>query len=322
MIPDTEIGYTDLRRFLFGALARLARQGLIVPPDDAADIVHDFFVEVWPAVVRGYDPNRGKLEAYSYRAFVHFARPRIVRLRQWRSRLVKTSELARLAATPARLSESTRDTAAVADALAKLPPLHRDVLHAYLASDLHSERALSEAFGLSRYRLRETLVEALGRVAVLLGEPGRIRQGDWEVARALWKEGRTSAEAGVLLGRTTEEVRQARERIGMLLSDGLRQCQPTTRLTKRRVMMSRDVQSFLKEVLASPGSSTFSPRSGSAPTRSSTTSSMRSLWRSGARSIQSGSPKYTARSPARRNCRRQTRTPWTPWSRLLVPRSP
>ncbi|MGH9318089.1 MAG: sigma-70 family RNA polymerase sigma factor [Thermoanaerobaculia bacterium] len=253
MISNSETVYVWLRRLLFGALARLAREGFVVPPADAADLVHDFFVEVWPAVARGYDPNRGKLEAYAYRAFVHFARPRIVRMRRWRSRLVETAEIARLEPAPDQLSESGRDIAAVGDALAKLPPLHRDVLHAYLTSDLHSERALSDVFGLSRYRLREMLVEALGRVAVSLGEPGRIPQGDWEVARALWKEGRTAAEAAVFLGRTVEQVRKARERIGRLLSGGLSSARQRSVFSERRVIMPRDVQSLLKEVLASPG---------------------------------------------------------------------
>lgn len=255
MTPDSETAYVSLRRPLFGALARLSRQGFIIRPADASDLVHDFFVEVWPAVARGYDPNRGKLEAYACRAFTNFARPRIVRLREWQSRLVETAELARLAAAQDQLSESARDIAAAADALAKLPPLHREILQAYLVSDLHSERALADVFGLSRYRFRETLVEALGRCAVLLGEPGRISQDDWKVARALWKDGRTAAEAALFLGRTVEQVRQARQRIRKLLFDGLRQCHPTIRLTERKTIMPRDVQSLLKEVLISPGTS-------------------------------------------------------------------
>jgi RNA polymerase sigma factor (sigma-70 family) len=255
MTLDNETAYLSLRRPLFGVLARLSRQGFVTRPADASDLVHDFFVEVWPAVARGYDSNRGPLEAYACRAFANFARPRIVRLHRWQSRLVESAELARLAAAPDRLSESARDIAAVAEALAKLPPLHREVLQAYLTSDLHSERALADIFGLSRYRLRETLVEALGRGAVLLGEPGRIPRDDWEVARALWKEGRTAGEAATLLGRTVEQVRQARQRIGRLLFDGLRQGHSTIRLTERKTIMPRDVQSLLKEVLTSPGKS-------------------------------------------------------------------
>jgi RNA polymerase sigma factor (sigma-70 family) len=226
---DQEAAYLRLRRLLFGALARLARQGFTAPPADALDLIQDFFAEVWPAVSANFDPARGtKLETYVYQAFVHFARPRIAELHRWRNLLVDTVELARISdrLPVAEASESERDLGAVADAIRALPPLHRDVLTAYLASGRPSERAIAEKFSLSRYRLRQTLAEAFARVAIALGERGRISERDWLVARALWEERRTPAEAAGHLGMTSQQIRNARERIGTILVRQLRALPP------------------------------------------------------------------------------------------------
>lgn len=226
---DQETAYLRLRRLLFGALARLARQGFTAPPADALDLIQDFFAEVWPTVSGNFDPARGtKLETYAYQAFVRFARPRIVELHRWRNLLVGTSELARMSdRTPVdEVSESERDLIAVADAVRTLPSLHRDVLTAYLASGRPSERAIAGKFSLSRYRLRQTLAEAFARVAVALGERGPISERDWLVARALWEERRTPAEAADRLGMTLQQIRNARERIGTILVRQLRVLPP------------------------------------------------------------------------------------------------
>ncbi len=222
---DQEGAYLGLRRMLFGALARLARQGFTVPPTDAMDLIQGFFAEAWPAVKANFDPDRGtKLETYVYAAFVRFARPRIAELHRWRSLLVDAGELAQIPDRPARLAspESERDLLAISDAVRALSPLHRSVLTAYLTAERPSERAIAEKLSFSRHRLRQTLVEAFAQVAVALGERGRIPESDWRVARALWEEGRTVADAARSLGVTAQQVRNARERIGALLVEQLR----------------------------------------------------------------------------------------------------
>jgi RNA polymerase sigma factor (sigma-70 family) len=221
---DQETAYVQLRRLLFGALARLARRGFTVPPADGLDLIQDFFADTWTAVSTNFDPGRGtKFETYVYQAFVRFARPRIVQLHRWRSLLVDAAHLARFADTaPSDSPESEGDVLAVRNALDHLPQLQREVLSAYLQGEQPSERTIAEKFGLSRYRLRQTLVDAFAGIAVALDERGEIAERDWRVARALWQERRTLPEAAAHLGMTVEQVKKARDRINAILVRQLR----------------------------------------------------------------------------------------------------
>jgi RNA polymerase sigma factor (sigma-70 family) len=255
-IPETDAAYLKFRRLLFGALANLARQGFKVSPVEGLDLIQDFFADAWSGISSRYDPSRGKFETYVYKAFIHFARPRIMRLHRWQSYLVNTIELVRTAEERSPVTESEEswyDINIVRDALLQLPSFEREVLYSYLLTDIRSERKLAERFSVSRYRLRETLVTALGRVMVLLGEPGRIPEDDWKVALVLWQEGRTVPEAAGYLGRTVQEVREARSRIAKLLAEGLKHCQPTTHIQQRGRPMDADIYNLLKGAIASPG---------------------------------------------------------------------
>jgi DNA-directed RNA polymerase specialized sigma24 family protein len=170
-IPQTEAAYLQFRRLLFGALGKLARQGFVVSPVDGVDLVQDFFAEAWSGISSRYGPHKGKLDTYVYQAFVRFARPRIVRLHRWQSYLVDTVEFVRAVekqSSAEEPSESEFDISAAREALLQLPSFERDVLYSCLLADTQSERKLAGQFSVSRYRLRETLIEALGRVAVLL----------------------------------------------------------------------------------------------------------------------------------------------------------
>jgi len=251
-----EASYERVRRLLFGALSNLARQGFVVPPTEALDLIQDFFVEAWNGLMSRYDPAKSKMETYVYEAFVHFARPRIVRLQRWQSRLVDAAELARLVAeqpTKEHPVESWHDLHATRDALLHLPPREKEVLLNYLLSSPRSERKLAEKFSVSRYCLRETLVEALGRVAVLLGERAKIPGQDWKVAVALWKEGRTLQEASAYLGQTVHQVREARFRILKALAEGLKYSNPASRSHLRRRTMKHEIKVLWEKVLGSPG---------------------------------------------------------------------
>src|SRR5262245_45870274 len=92
-----EVAYEKFRGLLFSALAKLAIQGFAVSPDDANDLVHDFFVEAWSGIADRYEPSRASTTTYVYSAFVRFARPRIVRLQRFRGSLVEPKQLERLA---------------------------------------------------------------------------------------------------------------------------------------------------------------------------------------------------------------------------------
>src|SRR5882724_6541181 len=87
-IPELGQAYGHLTPIFFGALGRLARQGFVVSPADSMDLIHDFFVDAWPALNDHFDPNKGSFDGYAYGAFVRFARPRIIRLQRWQHSLV------------------------------------------------------------------------------------------------------------------------------------------------------------------------------------------------------------------------------------------
>jgi RNA polymerase sigma factor (sigma-70 family) len=255
-LPQTEATYLRFRRLLFGALANLARQGFVAPPTEGLDLIQDFFTEAWSGICSRHDPTKGKFDTYVYGAFVRFARPRILRLNRWQSYLVDTIDLARTLESQSNSAvphELWHDVSAVRDALVRLPPFEREVLNSYLLADAPSERRLAEKFSISRYRLRETLVEALGHLTALLDEPGRIPENDWKVALALWQEGRTIPQAAVYLGQTVQQVREARSRLTTLLAEGLKIYQSTTRSQYRGRTVERDTHTLLEKTLTSPG---------------------------------------------------------------------
>src|SRR5437867_551554 len=92
----SEIQFPQFRRLLLGAIGHLCRQGFSVPPSEVMDLLHDFYADAWHDLSVRYDPSRGKPETYVYRAFVLYARPRIIRMRRWQMALIETEELTRI----------------------------------------------------------------------------------------------------------------------------------------------------------------------------------------------------------------------------------
>lgn len=215
----TDDPYSRYGPLLVDALASLARTGFAVPPQDALDLIRDFLAEEWPKVRASYDaahPSRARFETYLYAAFTRFARKRITRLRRWYGRLIDVSEIRELA-TQAR-GETEHDLALVRKAIAALPQQQRAVLLDYLAPESASERAVARSHGLTRYRLRETLVEAMGSIAVAMGERGRISKNDWDVILSLWRDGRDVGQTAAYLGTSSIEVQMARKRLFEMLA--------------------------------------------------------------------------------------------------------
>jgi RNA polymerase sigma factor (sigma-70 family) len=236
-----EQAYDRLRPLFFGALASLARQGFVASPADSMDLIHDFFAEAWQGLEDRFDPDKGSFEGYAYRAFVQFARPRIVRLRRWQHCLIETEDLDTLPAQPSEEAESI-DQERVREAIAKLPTGEQEILRRYVYSDYPSERRLARQLGVSRYRLREILVDALGRVAVSFDRPAGIAPEDWEVARTLWRDRRTVQEAAAVLQLTSQQVRSAYERNVTFLSEALKNWHPETWSPERRKKMASQPQ--------------------------------------------------------------------------------
>ena len=255
--PSLEEAYGRLRPMFFAALGNLARQGLVAPPSDGMDLIHDFFVEGWKGLERNFDPNKGSFEGYAYGAFVQFARPRIVRLHRWRCSLVSSEELDVFEAKTESHVESA-DRERVQRALAKLPDSERELLLRIATSDFVSERSLAKDFGVSRYRVHEMVVEALGHFAVSFDRPESVPSQDWVVARALWRDRRTIPEASAILNLTPQQVRAAHKRYFAFLSTALRQNQPQTWSSQRRMRMAARPQVkpllvLLQKALTTPG---------------------------------------------------------------------
>jgi hypothetical protein len=207
---DLEEDYRRYRPTLLAALGTLGRSGYAVAPADGLELVHDFFLEVWPDVRRRFDPARGSFASLLVVAFYRFARARIARDLRLRASRIPIDEVEdRLAGEDAAVAEAL-DAAAVARALGGLPAPLRRVLEVRFGGE--SERAAARELRLSRHGLREQLLEALGRVAVAMETQGELGDREWRLARLLWAEERSESDAAVLQ-MTPSQLRLARRRV-------------------------------------------------------------------------------------------------------------
>lgn len=216
MIETIEAPYRTFQPLFFGALATLAGQGFVVPPTDGLDLIHDFFLEAWEGLMARYDPEKGRKESYVYGAFIRFARPRIVRLQRFQSGLLDDrSDNSQLLSDHGADSASIQmkyDVNLLRNGIEKLPAFERAIVLDYLQSDPPSERGLADKYSLSRYRIKEVLISALGRLIITLNLPMHVPKQDWEVARTIWQEQRTAPETAALLGITEHHVRLSHHR--------------------------------------------------------------------------------------------------------------
>ncbi len=137
----------------------------------------------------------------------------------------------------------------------ELPYQQRELLATYVYSDKVSERSLAREYSLSRYRLRELLVDALGRVLVRLDRPAEIPDIDWQVALALWRDVRSISKTAQYLGITEHQVRAANKRNFEFLSKVLSIYHPH-RAARRQEMEANDFvlgpRALFKKAILSP----------------------------------------------------------------------
>lgn len=266
-IPSLEAAYVSLRPLLFGALGKLARQGFVVAPADSMDLIHDFFAESWAGLVSRYDPSKGRFESYVYVAFLYFARPRIIRLQRLNCQPLGPSDFRKAGRTYAEAKDAfelSHDVATLRAAISQLPQLEREVLNAYIHATDHSERQLAREFSVTRHRLREIIVRALGRIVVSLDKPKQMPERDWQVALALWRDERTVTETASHLGMTEHQVRAAHVRNNKLLAEALKYFRPPGGSHGRRPHVENEEETsaqtkpdstgdFIKKLLRSPG---------------------------------------------------------------------
>jgi len=223
-----EEAYIKFRPLLFSALAELARQGFVAPPSDSLDLIHDFFTEAWEGIESRYDPAKGTLRSYVYASFLRFSRPRIRRMNEFRRQLVDVAFLARL---PCPVAESRDlhvelDRELVEKAMAKLPAQERVLLYAYFSAEMPSQRQLAQRLGLSRYRVRASLAEALARLAVHVCIPGHVAEKDWRITCFVLGRDRSLEQAATSFGLTPHQVKRMHTRNLEALVQGLRTSQP------------------------------------------------------------------------------------------------
>ena len=199
----------SLRPLLCGVLRRLARQGYVTNAAQGLDLIHDFFVEAWPAIVERYDPARGPLDRYGTAAFVRFVRPRLVREAKW---AVLSDDEPLLESARKTVPDAPEPTMVLA-ALEELDRLDRDVLLARFGSPDALERVLARQAGLSRYRFRERLAKGLTRLSVTLGERGAISPSSVAVARRVFEDGVPVARVAGELALTEAQVGSVLRRI-------------------------------------------------------------------------------------------------------------
>lgn len=208
-----DTAYREYRGLLFAAVGKMARQGFVVPPADAADLVHDFFLDAWTGVESRYQPERASMSTYVYASFVRFARPRIVRLQRLQGALLGPEDLVQLADRGVTVWSANEldpnDLSRVRQAVAVLPMELQEPLKRWLADDASSERKVALELGLSRYELRQKLVDALGQVSLAMGELRVVKTADLAVAKFVWHDRLTLEEAAGQLGMSVQQVRNA-----------------------------------------------------------------------------------------------------------------
>jgi len=235
-VPSLGEGYVRYRGLLLSALGKLCAQGFYVWFDEASDLLHDFFVEEWEKVTNRYDPARGEFEPYLYSAFIYFARPRIIRLGRTRQHLVDLHAVAEqlgVEAEPSELTEPRIDSSVVTKAIGTLSEKESSVFARFLYEG-RSERDLADQFRLSRYGVRNLLLDAMGRIVLQIGKPPGLSEDDWRVALLLWDEGRSPLAAAVELGVSPSRVRAARDRFRVTMTSILRAGLPRSSRAKTK----------------------------------------------------------------------------------------
>ena len=170
---DMVESYKSYRRLLFAALARLARQGLVIPPGEALDIIHSFFLDQWEAIERNYDPSAGARSSYIYSAFVRYARRAILRERRFQERMLDVGDMVMMSESDAEeVVESRYDTELLNRRLQELPEMERQILLACLAGS--SMREIAGRHEISRYQTQELVARAIAKVAVAVDRPSAL----------------------------------------------------------------------------------------------------------------------------------------------------
>jgi hypothetical protein len=219
---DQRAAYVHFRRFLFGPLAILSRQGFLLPPVESVDLIQSFFEDAWRDVTTSYDPRHSQFDEYVCKSFVHFARPRIVCMLRWR--MVLTTNLFSIGTFDDKFVSFDRSlNQEFRSSLLSLSLIERELLVHHLVFSSRREKRFAERHHLSLYHLREKLVETLGFLAKIIGQIDIFPNNERRVVLAMWKESRTKEETADVLALPTSDVEMAHKHILIFVRQNLHQ---------------------------------------------------------------------------------------------------
>jgi RNA polymerase sigma factor (sigma-70 family) len=208
---------------LWRVLSKLARDGYPIPPSEARDLIHDFFLE-WGPLNSRYESDKGEFTPYLATSFYRFARRRYFQLHHMRARITGIEELAELPSldVPVNdLAETKEELIRLKEYLNKLSPDDRNLLYDYLSDETPGERELAAKYGFTRYRLREYLGELVGRIALSMSEHTNSLGAD--IAYRVWIAGESPRKIGLELGLPTEKIQFVKNRFVSELLKAARQ---------------------------------------------------------------------------------------------------
>lgn len=225
-VPLSARNFLDYEPLLWRVLSKLARDGYVIQPHDARDLIHDFFLE-WVPLNSRYDAAKGDFAPYLATAFYRFGRRRQLKLHRLRARAVDIEECLDLASAeplPLEATEIKQQVAQFRAALGQLPEAEQALLADFLSDHATGERELAEKHHLTRYRLREQLAATVSRLALQLMETGQ-QSGDADIAYRVWVADQSPRRVAAELGISTEQVNQAKARFAQVLLDAIRGAQ-------------------------------------------------------------------------------------------------
>jgi RNA polymerase sigma factor (sigma-70 family) len=204
---ELERVYEEYTPLLLSAVASLAKRGYDMHPAEGLELIHDFYIEALPGLLNRYDEKKARFSTYLYAAFLRFARPRLLRNVRWTRMFVPFEDAI---AHPTEAADAARNEAllgSVARAMSSLPHELRIVVEGR-ATRNESERELARRLGVSRYVVRQRMAEALGRIAIAIGEDDMIPEDLRPLAIRLWRDGDSLMAVAAELGLTRQEARE------------------------------------------------------------------------------------------------------------------
>ncbi|WP_154667952.1 RNA polymerase sigma factor [Pseudoduganella violaceinigra] len=240
-IPAPAKNFLDYEPVLWRVLSKLARDGYVIQPHDARDLIHDFFLE-WAPLNSRFDAGKGEFGPYLATSFYRFGRRRQLKLHRLRSRAVDIEECIELASAdplPLESVEMQQQTAQLHTVLGQMPAAEQALLADFLSDQAPGERELAEKHHLTRYRLREQLAASVSRVALQMMEAGP-KSGDADVAYRIWVMGQSPRTVAAQFGISTEQVNQAKTRFAQALLSSIRGTEQPVRQGKI-IMMNLEI---------------------------------------------------------------------------------